>query len=387
MTYSRSVWSVRPSKHGLAQHYLHTFDMAKLFAGYEEDFKKAFRPVEARFSKQEAIDLQPIMNSFKTGFSLRDQSRWADAAKVFESVITTYEEGLGREHDLIVSARGHLAGLYVELERYQEAGGLFTICENISITKLGPTHPVTLQYSNSLFQVLINLRRTADARDKGESLLRTLVETQSNDNYQTLGVLLRLGSVYVNLSDYKTALDYHERALEGMERTVGFNNIDTIYTQFKLGALYAELGDMGKAANIYQQNRDICASTRGITNEAYLRAAVNLGSVQRLGGQDVEAEKTLRALLPPTGPDRKHPYWEKYIGRAANELIMLYKRLGRHDDVHKVQAWMDGDAQALLEVEKTDATHAHWSPRVGEDEEVRYSHICCSLHRLTLAGI
>jgi tetratricopeptide (TPR) repeat protein len=360
--------------------YLHTPDMAKLFAGYEEDFKKAFRPVEARSSKQEAIDVQPIRDSFKTGFSLRSQSRWADAAEVFESVLATYEESLGREHDLIVGARYHLAGLYVKLNRYEEAEGLLTICENISIAKLGVTNPVTLQYSNDLFQVLMDLRKMTDARDKGEALLRGLEETQSKDSYQAMGVILHLGYVYVNLSDYKTALDYHERALAGMERTVGFNNIDTIYTQFKLGALYGELGDFGKAAKIYEQNRDICASTRGITNEAYLRAAVNLGSVQRLGGQDFEAEKTLRALLSPTGPDRKHPYWEMYIGRAANELITLYKRLGRYDDVHKVQAWMDGDAQALLEVEKPDAIHTNWSPRVGDDEEVSCPHICDPRH-------
>jgi tetratricopeptide (TPR) repeat protein len=350
--------------------------MSKLFSDYEEDFKKAFRLAAREPSNHASTNLQPIRDAFREGFSLQEQSKWTEAVKVFEECIENHEKVLGRDHELMVGARNYLARCYVEIGRYSDALSLWTICENISMKSLGPTNPITLQFTSSLCAVLIDLGKWSEAKEKEEAFLHTLEKIQEPDSFRVLGVVVQLGMIYINLGQYDLAIAYHERALSGLQKTMGFNNIETIHAQFKLGAVYAEMGDMHKAANIYEQNRDVCASTRGITNEVYLRSAVNLGSVQRLGGNDIEAEKTLRSLLPVTGPDRKHRYWQKYIGRAADELMKVYMNSGRHDDVRRVQAWVQGDAKALLEIRAFEADQNNtptWSPRVGDEDEVSFS--------------
>jgi len=357
-------------------HLILIIDMSKLFSDYEEDFKKAFRLATREPSNHASINLQPIRDAFREGFSLQKQSKWTEAAKVFEDCIENYEKVLGRDHQLMVGARDYLAESYAEIGRYSDALSLWTICENISMKSLGLTNPTTLRFTSSLCAVLIDLGKWSEVKEKQEAFLRTLEKIQEPDSFRVLGVVLQLGMIYVNLSQYDLAISYHERAFSGFEKTMGFNNIETIHAQYKLGAVYAEMGDMHKAANIFEQNRDVCASTRGITNEVYLRAAVNLGSAQRHGGNDVEAEKTLRSLLPTTGPDREHRYWQKYIGQAADELMKVYMKSGRHDDVRKVQAWVQGDAKALLEIRAIEAVKNNtptWSPRVGDEDEVSFS--------------
>jgi tetratricopeptide (TPR) repeat protein len=346
--------------------------MSTLFGRWEKDFRRAFHPDQAENVPQAAVDLQPIRAAFKEGFRLQQTSKWAEAAKEFEFCIANYEAVLGEAHDDIVSAKGYLGVSYAEMEQFSVAESLWKTCEEVSIKKLGTDNPVTLDYTRKLFTVLIDQCQWIKAKEKGEMYLSILDRTQGPEAFRTLGVVLQLGSVYVNLHAYTKALEYHRRALAGFERGVGFKNIETIHAQFKLGAVYGELGDMEKAANIYQQNRDICASTRGITNEAYLRAAVNLGSVQRSGGNDVEAEKTLLSLLPDTGPNQLDRYWTRYIGRAANELVMLYNRLGRHADARKAEEWISGNVAPLLEIKhlKIQRTTTTWTPRVGDDDEV-----------------
>jgi tetratricopeptide (TPR) repeat protein len=233
---------------------------------------------------------------------------------------------LGEDYEEMVSSRGHLGVSYAEMGQYSAAESLWKRCEDVSMKRLGPENTVTLDYTRKLFVVMMEQSAWSRAKEKGESYLKILAREQPGA-LQTLDITLRLGTVCVNVHEYPKALEYHRRALTGLERSVGFQNIRTIDAQFKLGALYGELGDMKRAEQVYQQNRDICASTRGKADEAYLRAAVNLGSVQRMGGNDIKAEETLLSLLPDTGPNRQDRYWKKYTGRAADELVKLYKEL------------------------------------------------------------
>jgi tetratricopeptide (TPR) repeat protein len=217
--------------------------------------------------------------------------------------------------------------------------------------------------------------------------LSILEQNLDPEALQTLDVVSILGSVYVALCDYTKALEFHRRALAGLEKAVGFKNIRTINAQLKLGMLYGELGEEEKAADVYQQNRDICASTRGITNESYLRATVNLGTVQRMGGNDIMAEQTLLSLLPDTGPNRQDLYWRNYIERAATELVKLYQGLGRYADVQIAEAWINGDPTPLLDIkyQKLQKTTSLWSPREGDDQEVSPSSTevnYCNAHTL-----
>jgi tetratricopeptide (TPR) repeat protein len=272
----------------------------------------------------------------------------------------------------MVGARDHLAETYATMQRHEEAFSLWTSCETCNVKINGPTNMVTLDIMDKLFSVLISLARWSEARAKGEALLRVLEKTNKPQCF-VLAVVLRLGAVYVNLSEYDLALQYHQRALSGLEKTMGSNNIETIHAQFKLGAVYAELGDMENAAKIHEMHRDLCASTRGFSNELFLRAAVRLGNVQLLGGYDIEAEKTLRSLLPATGPDRGHRYWGKYIARAANDLQRVYIRSGKHDNARRVQQWIEGDAEALLDIKDPRADQSvatMWSPLVADEGEV-----------------
>lgn len=270
------------------------------------------------------------------------------------------------------------------MDRFSDAEPLWRSCEGISVKKLGLSNPITLNYANDLLNALFAQRRLPEARDKGEELLRVIRDIPEADHFRMFGVLSQLGTIYVNLSQYDRALAYHQEALSGLERTVGFQNIETIHAQFRLGAVYGETGDMSKAANIYAQNKDACARTRGITNEWYLRAAVNLGSVQRLGGHDVDAEQTFLALLPTTRPDREHRFWPRYIGRAGDELRKLYVKSNRLEDAHSVQEWMNGNAEALknirtpqeLQNEVQNVAASTWSPRVGDDDEVGLFAVC-----------
>jgi tetratricopeptide (TPR) repeat protein len=346
--------------------------MSDLFADYQSDFEEAFRKNRVDVPPRIDIDVQPVRDAFKKGFALKEQSKWSEAAAQFVFCIKDYDRSLGQDHPLMIGARDQLADLYATMQRYEEAFSLWTICEACNVRINGPTNIVTLGTMEKLLDVLISLTRWREARVKGEALLRVLEETNKSQRF-VLAVVLRLGAIYVNLSEYDLALEYHQRALTGLEKMVGFNNIETIHAQFKLGAVHAELGDMESAAKIYELNRDLCASTRGISNELFLRAAVSLGNVQLLGGYDIEAEKNLRSLLPATGPDRDHRYWEKYIARAANDLQRVYTRSGKHDNARKVQQWIAGDAKALLDIKdpKADQSVATtWSPRVGDEEEV-----------------
>ncbi|KAF2446934.1 hypothetical protein P171DRAFT_471369 [Karstenula rhodostoma CBS 690.94] len=347
--------------------------MSNMFGPYTEDFRRAFRPNRAEDSPQAAVDLQSIRAVSDEGVRLQQNLKWAEAAEKLEFCVQAYREALGDDADDTTAVRGQLARSYRAMGQYLEAWALWKKCEDVNKKRFGPSHLNTLDYTGLLLTEFVRQRQWIEAKEKGESFLEILKQTLGPQDPRTLGVVLQLGSVYVNLQEYNKALEYHQHALAGFRKAHGSSgNLETIHAQFRLGALYGEFGDLKKAANIYQENRDICSSTRGITNQFYLRAAVNLGSTQRRSGNDIEAEKTLLSLLPETGPNRQDHDSIDYIEQAADELVKLYNVSGRQADAKKAEAWINGSPASLLEIKhaKLQGAVTAWSPKEGSGEQL-----------------
>jgi serine/threonine protein kinase len=124
--------------------------------------------------------------------------------------------------------------------------------------------------------------------------------------------------------------------------------------------------------------------------------ALNTGHYASSTDNLVSGSGTLleNAQIPatPTPPLRAPSATDSNAAKKADFVAQFQEKLRLQDEAEKKakEASKEAskqDTKSTAKVEKTDATHAHWSPRVGDDEEVRYSHICCPLHRLTLAGI
>lgn len=384
-----------------------------LFGHYQDQIDRAFQESKSKTRNRAAeipVDDNVLSVRYREGFALREQGKLMQAAEKFKNFIGTYEEVLGKDNRMVLGSYDQLAGIYFETGHDKDASPLFKVLEERHNKIDGSTNVTTLFFAQRYLQTLVNLKKWDKAQQKGEKLLRTLEQTKTNSkrlskapieevlanlqkwpgqkengektlniteescdlvNFRIPPICMEMGRVYICQGEYQLSILAHQCSLSILEKTEWPGNLDTIEARQKLGDVYAEMGNFGKAAEYHEQNRDVCARTRGVKNEVYLRSTLSLARLQRKGGRDFEAEKTLRSMLPITGPNTEDPYWKRFTVKAAEQLIQLFKGMNREHDSRKIEDWMKGDAEALSHISdptKNPIKTSTWSPRGGDED-------------------
>lgn len=268
----------------------------------------------------------------RTGNLLRNQGRYADAAKLYEEVLEAQRRVLGPDHkDTILSMQslartyrdlvhldaaaqlqqqvldkmrahealgpGHedtaasmsvLAGIYSKQRRYDKAEGIYREAIRIMEVYNGPNFPGLQDLKADLAQVLVMQNRFEEATPYfRQAVLRCEADFGANN--------LKTGKAYINLSlllqkqgCYAEAAGMAKKGLNVMVAVLGTRHPDTANAQLVYGLISVELRNYAEAANNLTSALRVFEATYGQQGPRTVACARRLNN--------------LRPLLQPAGP-------------------------------------------------------------------------------------
>jgi tetratricopeptide (TPR) repeat protein len=143
---------------------------------------------------------------------------------------------LGKEHPSTLNTVWHLASLYHDQRRYEDAAGLYKRAVEGFEKVLGPDHPDRVQcredYSTMKDEWQVEQSISQGDYTAAEELYRKMLdrreEALGKEHLDTLVAIWNLALVLYAQRRYKDAAGFHERALLGFKKALGPNHPRTV---------------------------------------------------------------------------------------------------------------------------------------------------------------
>jgi tetratricopeptide (TPR) repeat protein len=178
---------------------------------------------------------------------------YAEARRLFEQAVATYEQVLGREHPSTAASLNNLASLLQDQGDFEGARPLFERALAIYEKALGPDHPVTATTLNNLAFVLKSLGHYSEARPLYERALTIRRKALGADHPDTATSLNNLAGLLYAQEDYALARRLYERALALSEKALGAEHPATATCLNNLGNLLYARGEYENARSLFER--------------------------------------------------------------------------------------------------------------------------------------
>ncbi len=264
----------------------------------------------------------------KLAVSYKHQGRYAEAAPLYERVLTIRKRAHPAIHREVAIALNDLADVYGELGRYDEAEPLYVQGLKIEETLYGPNSLEAATPLNDLAWLYGLQGRHAEAERYHN---RSLVIREKNlppNHPKTLITLNNLGDLYSSQGRYAEAEQLLKRVLAARQESLPPEHPDLALSLNNLAVLYSRQGRYAEAEAPSKRALAIRVNTLGPKHPHVASDLNNLASLYGSRGRFAEAEalskRALAIRVNTLGP--KHPN----VATSLNNLARLYQSQGRY---------------------------------------------------------
>jgi tetratricopeptide (TPR) repeat protein len=240
------------------------------------------------------------------GASMRKLGQAAEAAKLFEDLLSVMKSKLGPHDPETLNCMVDLASAYDVLSRRTDALALREQIVSIQEAKYGPEHPKTILARYGLSHSYIALRQPAKALPLQEAMVAHRKATLGPEASNTLNSMSTLGATYEQLDRYADSVKLYEEVLAIRKTKFGLNHPATLKCMNDLADCYRNLSEFEKARQLNEEALTLCQARHGLDHDETLRSMSYLAAVYadlRLHNDALELrEKSLRLHRAKFGP-------------------------------------------------------------------------------------
>lgn len=267
-----------------------------------------------------------VADSFNELGLLRwNQGRYREAESSFQKALTIWRKA---DDDLVVTALSHLAIVYRDDGKLDQATPLFEEMVALQEKQLGPEHPELMANLNNLSDIYRNQGRYA----KAESLLKRVLSVNERvmgpEHPNVATSLNNLAMVYRVQGKYRDAEALYRRTLAIDEKVKGLNNPDVASSLHNLAVLYREEGRYSEAEPLFLRSLAMRQQLLGLEHPQTAGSLNHLAVLRAATGRPAEAERlfgqSLKIREKVLGPEHPH------VAVTLTNLASLYQKLGRY---------------------------------------------------------
>ena len=203
---------------------------------------------------EKALSEQPELQArlaFTIGRVYNGLGLYAKAESLLLPAIATERRLLGDGHPETLRTLAELANSHWYQARFAQAATLYQEIVTRRTDALGPDHPDTLRANFDLASAYVGENRLADA----ETLMVATLERQKKvlgpAHSDTLDSLNNLGNLYFRQKRYPAAVQVSLEVLEGTRQARGDDHPDTLSSMHNLAGGYDAVGEIDKAEALY----------------------------------------------------------------------------------------------------------------------------------------
>jgi CHAT domain-containing protein/Flp pilus assembly protein TadD len=271
--------------------------------------------------------LATVQEAINLAVTLQASGAYAQAAQLWQTILTLLEVALGQDHVITVQARANLAQVFIRLGRYQEAEPLLRRALASLEKAKGPDHPDVAIALNNLASLYEDLGRYP----KAEALyLRSLAirrKASGTRHSSTANAIDNLAGLYKRQGRYTEAETLLKQALEIRESLDGAEQRDIATSLNNLAVFYESQGRFADAERLQRRAVAIRHKVLGPEHPDTITSLSNLASLHDSLGRSAEAEPLYRQVLSARerslGPDHLS------TAQSLNNLAAILTRLGR----------------------------------------------------------
>lgn len=265
----------------------------------------------------------------KCGLYLWRRAEFGAAEVLYARSLAIREEACGAENYELAPTLCHLAKVYIDQYRYEEAEPLLT--RALTICQDAPD-----QDQSDLADILNNLgviRREQGRYEESERLYRRALAVQESalgqDHPEVARTLNNLAGVYVERDDVQAEIVL-ARALAIKEKTLGPDHPNVAYSVENLAQVHRNLGHFAESEALHTRALAIREKTLGRDHPDVGLSLHGLANVYRDQARSDQSEALLTRALTIWGKtlDPEHPH----VAHGLNLLALVYRDQGRYDD-------------------------------------------------------
>jgi tetratricopeptide (TPR) repeat protein len=228
---------------------------------------------------------------FKAATYAEDIGEYAEAERMYTSVIRVEREMLGAEHPDTLISMNNLASTYWSQGRWKEAEELEVQVIETRKRVLGPEHPNTLTSINNLASTYWNQGRLKEAEELEVQVMEVRKRVLGLEHPDTLTSMNNLASTYWNQGRLKEAEELEVQAIETRKRVLGLEHPNTLTSMNNLALTYWNQGRWKEAEELGVQVIETRKRVLGPEHPNTLTSINNLASTYRNQGRLKEAEE------------------------------------------------------------------------------------------------
>ncbi|PZC89041.1 kinesin light chain 3, partial [Pyrenophora tritici-repentis] len=188
-------------------------------------------------------------------------------------------------------SEANLASTYWNQGRWNDAEKLEVQVMEIRKTKLGASHPDTLNSMANLALTYWNQGRWDDAEKLNVQVMETRKTKLGADHPSTLTSIANLASTYWNQGRWDDAEKLNLQVMETRKTKLGADHLDTLTSIANLASTYRNQGRWDDAEKLFVQVMETRKTELGADHRSTLTSMANLASTYRNQGRWNDAEK------------------------------------------------------------------------------------------------
>jgi tetratricopeptide (TPR) repeat protein len=271
---------------------------------------------------------------FSLGYLFNDQSKFAEAEKMYHRALRGFEKAWGLDYILTLKTVNNLGNFYTNQGKLDEAEKMYQRALQGFEKVWGLDHRLTLGIANNLGILYINQGKLDEAEKMYQRALQGKEKVWGLDHTSTLDTVNNLSNLYVNQGKLDKAEKMYQWALQGKEKAWGLDHTLTLDTVNNLGILYKFQGKLDKAEKMYQRALQGFEKAWGLDHTSTLDIVNNLGNLYVNQSKLDEAEKMYQRAL-----QGKEKVWGLDHTSTINTVInlgSLYANQGKLDKAEKM---------------------------------------------------
>lgn len=249
-----------------------------------------------RANGQQPEAMQRLVAEYKQAENLKSASRFAEAARLYETITENAERLFGPEHQNTADLLNN-RGLVLEiLGRYAEAQKFYLRCVRVAEQRF-PNDVRLPRYLTNLGEVCRLSGELAEAERHLQRAMSVAEKGGPGQEVQLAESLHRLGVLLQEKGDLSAAESLFQRCLKLRETKLGPNDLDVADTLNVMGQLYSQLGQDVRALPLYKRALQIREQRLGVRHLSTAYSLNDLAVHYLNRRQYAEAEPLLRRAL------------------------------------------------------------------------------------------
>jgi len=169
-------------------------------------------------------------------YSLINQEKYTEAFEIAQECLDISRSKLGANHPLTLESMNRLAASYIALRQFNQAYELLNECIEKSMIVNGKDHNNTIDCI-----ITLGTAYTGEGRyDEAQKLFRECLQMITNDEHKLCEIKNRLASSCMKTYQYDEAEELYKECLEILRRIEGENHPRTISIMMSLATLHGK---------------------------------------------------------------------------------------------------------------------------------------------------